>query len=260
VINNISNCEATGGEATGERAFGDPVKPQVSLVDVAHNSTDLLWFMLRFDMLEDAATRALFRRGDRATLAAVYRKYAPIVEKTILYGFSSGGYAFPGLVHVYDQQNALQEVFVRAFADKTRASFGGDVPFEAFLRGIARNVMFEMARQEKRAGIPTEIADLAEIGEAAPPPSAEELRRHKELCAATRTFVGTLPQELRTVVALRFDARLPQVEVARRMGLSRQNVRTLEARVARALYEHLRATGIADPRAAVATTLAEVLS
>src|SRR4051812_17369406 len=105
------------------------------------------------DLRDPDALRA-FQRGDREMLSRIYHCYYPLVIKIMKFGFRHGTgpnvNAFLGFGSPFDQQNAVQETFVRAFTERTRRSYDGIPPSDAYLRGIARHVVFDMLRRDPR--------------------------------------------------------------------------------------------------------------
>jgi RNA polymerase sigma factor (sigma-70 family) len=207
----------------------------------------------RSEVLEDRATLDRFRAGDRTVLAAVYRAHAPEVARMAARGFSfrSGDemQRFFGYKEPHEQQDVVQEVFIRAFGERGRTGFDGIHPFGAYLTGILKNVVIDDFRKRKSAlrafGKQTDDGlDQAE----APGDSAEVEVQRGVINEAVRGFVDALPEREKRFVALRFHEGLPQEEVAARMKVGRSTVRTLEARVRTKLHARLRARGLLEEK------------
>jgi RNA polymerase sigma-70 factor (ECF subfamily) len=206
-------------------------------------------------MLEDRATLTRFREGDRPTLAAVYEHYGPGVFKLARLGFSfsSAGevHRFYGYQQAFEQQDLVQEVFIRAFSERARMSYDGITPFEAYLRGVAKNFVIDEARKRRAAlkafggpGAAVEDPDTAQADVESP---EAEVQRER-VRDAMKGFVNTLPVREQRFVKLRYEEGLGQEAVAKRMKVGRSTVRTFENRVRKRLHKHLRKHGVLEGR------------
>jgi RNA polymerase sigma factor (sigma-70 family) len=200
-------------------------------------------------VLTDRATLDRFRAGDRATLAAVYRAHAPEVALLVARGFSfragADVHRFFGYRNPHQQQDAVQEVFVRAFSERGRASYDGITPYGAYLRGILKNLVVDEFRKRKSALLAFGSEDDADRAEAPGEPADVAVAR-KKLSDAMVGFVDALPEREKRFVALRYTDGLAQEDVAKRMKVGRSTVRTLEDRVRRRLYDRLQERGLVD--------------
>lgn len=207
-------------------------------------------------MLEDRGTLDRFRAGDRAVLAAVYRAHAPEVARLAARGFSFRAgdetHRFSGYREPCEQQDVVQEVFVRAFGERGRLGFDGIHPFGAYLTGILKNVVIDDFRKRKAALTAFgQQASSEAIEEAAAPSESPEVEAQRRVIGeAVRGFVDHLPEREKRFVALRFHQGLPQEQVAEKMRVGRSTVRTLEERVRRKLHARLRAQGLLEERPA----------
>lgn len=191
---------------------------------------------------------AAFRRGDGAVLTRVYRTHVDEVARMVRDGFSftSGNETlrFSGIRSTSDQQDLVQEAFVRAFSLSARANYDGTTPFGAYLRGITRNLVIDHLRANKRAAL-TALDDANE-------PAAPENDNNEHAAAdeALRQFVLSfehlLPVLEQRFVAVRYGQGLTQVEAAKRLGVGRSHVRTLEQRVRQRLLKKLSQGGYVD--------------
>jgi len=217
------------------------------------NSTNSVGGPVRVaSMLEDRATLDRFRAGDRTVLAAVYRAHAPEVARLASRGFSFRAgdetHRFFGYREPHEQQDVVQEVFIRAFGERGRMSFDGIHPFGAYLTGILKNVVIDDFRKRKAAltAFGKQAESDAIDDAAAPGDSPEIIAQRTVITEAVRGFVDDLPEREKRFVALRFHEGLAQEDVATRMRVGRSTVRTLEDRVRRKLHARLRAKGLLD--------------
>ena len=117
---------------------------------------------------------------------------------------------------------AAEEVTAAAFerALTRRSSYKPDrgTP-RAWLFGIARNAAYDELR---RRGRTEPAADPAELGSQAEDATAEVALRHAALSVA----LAVLSQDERDLVALRFEAGLPNADIGTVLGISESNVGT----------------------------------
>lgn len=211
--------------------------------------------------LRDRAILDGFRRGDRAALAAVYRAHAKDVGRAAALGFSfkagADVHRFFGYRTPHEQQDAVQEVFVRAFSERGRQGFDGLSPFGAYLRGILKNLVIDDFRK-KKAALEVFGGSFSEAGEedvvdraAAPVVAADVSLQRKQVGESVRGFLGTLNEREKRFVELRYTKGLGQEDVALRLKVGRSTVRTLEERVRDKLHERLAAEGLVEARPSV---------
>jgi RNA polymerase sigma factor (sigma-70 family) len=184
----------------------------------------------------NAAMLQLFRDGDRETLATVYWQYVAKVETVLRAGCAAPPHApVPGAGgSPADLEDILQEVFERAFAPAARAAYDGTRPYAPYLFAIARNALADWWRRRGRE-IPTDWPFFETSLDRMPvePPYADA-----GTVAMVERFLLELPPDLRAIHEKRFVAGLSQRDAAAALGIGRQALRTLEAR----LTDLLRAT------------------
>jgi RNA polymerase sigma-70 factor (ECF subfamily) len=180
-----------------------------------------------------------FRAGDRAVLGQVYDAYAERVSLLVRRGchLQTAAGADSGLrVSGDDFLDVVQEVFVKAFAPAARQSYDGVRDFGPYLLMIARNVMIdEFRRRGATVPLPPEMfavmpSEEASLEERAPWEDAERL-------SVVERFIASLPPDLARVHRHRYVEGHTQQATAQAMGISRQNLRTLEARLHQGLAE-----------------------
>lgn len=195
-------------------------------------------------LLQDRELLDAFREGRRAALERVYRHYvtevATFLKRGFTYTSASGPTTCPGLQRPSDLDNAIQDVFVRAFEPRTRGAYDGLRPYRFFLLGIARNVAFkELERRAVQGARHAPVEDVEETL-AAPPPAAEETihaRRGREVVGA---FLAQCGEQDRRLVALRYDEGLSLEATGRAAGLTKIQVRRWDAKFRARLERYLR--------------------
>ena len=100
-------------------------------------------------------------------------------------------------------ENAIVEVFTRAFEPRARQVYDGQRPYESFLMGIARNYLLELMRNREH---PAGLEVSAEL-EAA---TAEQARLTAELELATAARAPARPGARRGAREPRGRARTPR--------------------------------------------------
>jgi RNA polymerase sigma factor (sigma-70 family) len=194
-----------------------------------------------------------FRRGESAALTAIYRAYQPRVVRMLSRGTQLRRAGDLRLVPLYvdpdEAPDLLQEIFLKAFSPAGRRGYDDRRAYEPYLLMIARNTMVDWVRgrQRHRPLGGTAIDKLASDGDPVRPPEPWEDPR--ALSVAER-YVAALPPTLAAIHRHRFVDGLPQSATARRLGLSRQNLRTLERQLCRGLIQALEADRLQNACAA----------
>ena len=194
----------------------------------------------------DRALLTAYRAGDREALARVYREYARPLAAFLRGGFNlkSGDaeHFFQGITSAYELDNALQEIFTRAFSDTARQRYDGIRPFTSYLFAIARNWVIDEGRRRKARRFETldnEAVEERPDEVSAPAESVEA----DEIAKLIASFLSTRDDEERRLYTLRFEQGLSQADAARALEMSRIQVRRREAKLLRDLLRHFRTHG-----------------
>jgi RNA polymerase sigma-70 factor (ECF subfamily) len=183
-----------------------------------------------------------FRVGDRQVLSELFHFYVDEVAALVRHGFRAGAALVPGAADI--ENDLVQEVFIRAFAESARRAFNPLLPYKPYLLRIARNLLIDEAR--RRGRWQTTEVKTEELEQAQPlPESAEDELSWRTLRDATIEFCRSLSGEQREFVRLRFESGLSQRDVAESMHVTRRRVRTLEDATTAALKAWLAARGLA---------------
>lgn len=201
----------------------------------------------------DPELLARFRAGDHDALSRVYWFYVARVESVIRRGlqFAQRESSRPRL----DVADLVQEVFSRAFAQSARQAYDGTREYGPLLWTITRNALVDCLRRSGREELASqedleELLDSAgfEQGQEAPWADAETI-------ALVKRYLAGLPQPEYGVYVQRYREGLSQVQAAAALGLTRQQVRTLDARVHAGLVKELtKAAALRGSQADVAPT------
>jgi RNA polymerase sigma-70 factor (ECF subfamily) len=200
-----------------------------------------------------------FRRGDRAALAEVYRHYVKDVARFLRRGFSFSSegrpFSFRGFGGGYEVEAAVQEVFRRAFEERARQSYNGIDPYRPYLLRIARNTVINDLKSKQpilfrfRAGRPVILESAPDEPEPGQDPfaplelSPEELAEAQEVAEIVRRFKSSLDARASGVFLQRFEEGLSAEDTASKLGLTRSQVRTTEAKLREAFLRHLEGSG-----------------
>ncbi len=199
---------------------------------------------------ENRALLARFRSGERKALEDVYQHYAPRVSGLLSKALKGRS--------PFEVGALVQEVFARAFQPGAREAYTGLTPYLAYLSAIARNLLLNERRMKEDAAsaeaIDRALSGGSELSISAPPPpdvAAEEneLRRLVEGFLAGRTEVD------RRLFEARFVERRTQEEAAQALGLSRIQVRRLEAHLRADLLDRFKQGGYLEGTSAKSSLL-----
>jgi RNA polymerase sigma-70 factor (ECF subfamily) len=128
-------------------------------------------------------------------------------------------------------EDLTSTTFQKAWA--SRSSFKGGSARAWFYR-IARNTLFDYWRKHKE--LPSD--DLPDLQPDERASTAELLDKEADLARLHAAF-KKLPVNMREVVELRFIEELSSKEVAKKLGLSNENVRIIQYRALKKLREYL---------------------
>jgi RNA polymerase sigma-70 factor (ECF subfamily) len=196
----------------------------------------------------DRALLDAFRRGDREALSQVYFRYVDSVATLVRFGFmlDAHGLRVPGARDPDDERESVQEVFVRAFAERARRGYDGIRPYRHYLLRIAKNLLIDRQRARGHevaldaGALDGDEPDPASVYEPAP-----DVHWQRQ-AAATSDYVAGLSPELRELVRLRFEDGYSQAHAAEQMQVSRRRVRTLERRAMTGLRRYLKRMKLLD--------------
>ncbi|HSI05446.1 MAG: RNA polymerase sigma factor [Myxococcota bacterium] len=214
---------------------------------------------------EDRALLDRFRGGERDALTVVFTHYAPHVASLLKsgFGFSAGGQRvrFGGYKRVFELEDALQEVFKRAFSERARMSYDGLRPYAAYMAVIARNLVIDQYASRRRELLHFNFEDSTTANDDDSPAPGGRPEREllaSELRGVIDDFRAKLDEREQTIFKLRFEENLSHAGITERTGLTASQVKTTEAKLRGALMRHLRKHGYLDERAAHVTPAAEV--
>lgn len=204
-----------------------------------------------------------FRLGEREALARVYKEHAPAIAAFLARGFSFSSKGrtlqFNGYHQPFDIENAVQETFVRAFAERARLAYDGLSPYRSYIMAIARNlVLSELRRREVAMSQLVKVVDdgaadaamehlaaasVESISEGPAEPSVEAELLRQELTRLYQAFVDELNPQHREFFIARFERQLTQVEAGKNAGLSHMQARTLEKKLRKRFLKFMQSRG-----------------
>ena|SRR5688572_13590708 len=193
-------------------------------------------------LLWDRKLQAGFRNGHVDALAAVYRAHVDEVvraARAVLRG-CSGGAAGRSDEIAGDLADVVQEAFTKAFAPEARQRFDGLRSFAPYVVQIARNVAIDHVRARRR-NVPVDIDQLAHRM------SLEgESDRHERddwadpaMVTVVDRYVAALAGDERRIHDALYVRGLSQREAAAQLGIGRQVIRTVEAKLRSELRREL---------------------
>src|SRR5215471_8811104 len=183
-----------------------------------------------------------FLKGDRAALERVYLAYVDEVEAMVRRCLTAPRWhaAYGGFEDVRD---LVQDVFIRAFSGSARQSFDSQRDFGPFLGTLTRNLLIDRMR---RRGQELRMADLEAMIESHGDAGAAA-GLDSETIIAIRQYLSELPTALRAVHEQRYVLGHPQNVTCSALGLTRQQLRTLEKRLRAGLERQLKSRAL-QPR------------
>jgi RNA polymerase sigma-70 factor, ECF subfamily len=202
-------------------------------------------------LTEDRQLLQRFRAGERESLDVVFRHYAPRLSALVERGLSTRG----GRIRAtspFEVGAVVQEAFTRAFTEKARNSYDGSSDYLQYLAAIARNELLNQQR-DREDSTASDVLEMQlgegpvagfPVGTAPLPP--DQAAEENELKGLVEAFVKQRDQREREVFRVRFEQHLTQDDAAAVLGLTRIQVRRVEARLRRDLFTHLRERGYLD--------------
>jgi RNA polymerase sigma-70 factor (ECF subfamily) len=180
-----------------------------------------------------------FRIGERAVVEEVYWAHLSLVEKIVRHGFHKTGAGEAARVPTSEIADVVQEVFARAFREKARLAYDGIREYAPFLTTIARNVVADWGRRRGHSvvEIPIHLDELAS--------SDDRSWAEEAVMQIVDGYVAALPATLRSVHEQRYIIGHSQTETARTLGMTRQQVRTLEEKLRSGVAHALRRADLA---------------
>lgn len=161
------------------------------------------------------------------SLEAFSEKYSKYFPRVFAYIYARVG-------NLHRTEDLVSEVFERAY---TKAeSLRSEAAFSTWLFTIARNAIISHGRKYNRET----LVDPEVMQEIAPHSASVESQvlQQEEMQDIAR-LVRQFPQREQDIISLKFDAELPNQQIAEIMGLSEPNVRVIIFRTLRKLREML---------------------
>lgn len=198
-----------------------------------------------------------FRAGDKEALSAVYYFYINDIEALV-----RSGRRIPNALAINDldqQQDLIQEIFIRAFSKSARLGFDGLRPYKPYLLSIAKNVIIDYLRKLPKELLGYSFNDEDDeqliaffsngaIIEAENNHSRESGVHWDRCLSASHQYVSSLPDLQQKFIKLRFKEEMPQLTVAKTLRMTRWKVRTLEKKIQSGLKKYLTRAKLIDER------------
>ena len=174
---------------------------------------------------------AKYRGGDPGVLAALYRRHLTDVSHIVRNGFGprgAGRVFIPGISSHDESDDLVQEVFSRVFSSRARTNFDPGRPYEPYLRTIGRHALVDYHRTNgKRRRLDRSFREVMRLAES----HCDVIGCDPQPQALVEAYVDTLARPVKDVFEQIFVCGRSQRQAAQALGLSRQNVRTLEQRL-----------------------------
>lgn len=194
-------------------------------------------------MVWDRTLLQRFREGDRTALGEVFQRYAPQLTRA-LKGAAWNQRGFAVLQSTVELENAVLEVFARAFEPRARSVYDGVRPYDQFLFGIARNYLLELARaRAQSARLDNALEQIQAMDLEAFDKPLDQTLEDRELDVLLESFRRELSDEDLRLYDLRFVESQGQEQAAVTMGLTRIQLRRREFALKKRLLAFLKARG-----------------
>lgn len=194
-------------------------------------------------LLNDPSLLGRFRSGDPRALSQVYYAYAAGIESYIRRRLRRAG---PRYTIGIDGTVAdlVQDAFACAFRPSARLAYDGAREYTRFLTAIARNTLVDHLRRTYREE-PADPITLARLLDSNASVGMDESSwKDPRLWALVQGYLAGLPEREHAVFELRFARNQSQHEAASTLGLTRQQIRTLEGRLRTGLARALGHPGV----------------
>jgi RNA polymerase sigma-70 factor, ECF subfamily len=206
-------------------------------------------------LLKDPELLARFRSGETEVLSQVYRSYFQQIEGYIRRGLCRAG---PRVARgrAGTVADLVQESFTHAFSQSARLAYDGTREYGRFITTIARNTLIDYLRRQNQE----EPVDPCCLERHLDHGSFEETDEFAQLDprirALTQRYLSKLSEREHAVYVLRYAEEQSQLQAANTLGMTRQQIRTLEERVRAGLARELARTrlsaGACEPQRSVA--------
>jgi RNA polymerase sigma-70 factor, ECF subfamily len=186
-----------------------------------------------------------FRAGNSAAIADVYKHYAPGLAQFLKNGFpfefrGSAG-RFRGFKSPLELSECVQEVFARALTQDARLAYDGINPYSAYLAGIGRNYVLNEFRRRRNAAEALSGAQLDVLPQGVIQPDLDF--EESEAVRLVGEFTASLTGPESNTYRVRFLEGKTQNEAAAALGITRIQLRRVERRIRKGLFDHLQARG-----------------
>ena len=180
----------------------------------------------------------LFRSSATDSVNEAARRLDQFAEKYQQFFPRVFAYIYGRVHNVHQAEDLCSEVFERAFVKM--GSLRNDEAFSTWLFTIARNLVTSHARKQGRESIVDHDVMKSVVASNV---SVENEVLVRDEVAAVVECLKTFPQREQDIVSLKFDAELPNSQIAGIMSLSEPNVRVILFRTLRKLREMMKSSG-----------------
>lgn len=185
---------------------------------------------------EQPALLAGFKAGVTWALYQVYKRYFSAIWAL------TSNFAKALRQAAMEREDAVQEIFERAFLPRAREAYDGQRPYRSYLVTLARNQLIDIVR--KHAKVNCVEFEEGQVSPDEAPSSLEEDLDLKRAMEAAQRWIAQQEPDVRSYITHRFVEMTSQREMSKFGKWSRRNARTLDSRVLEGLKAYLDAEGI----------------
>ena len=177
----------------------------------------------------DKSLLEAFRRGEREALTRVFLAYADDVTRQCR----------GARVAEHEVESMVQDVFIKAFSPGARATYDGLRPFGAWLNTIAKHLVIDRARRDRRIELraPDDMPVVAAVDD------PRDDHDTKELQQVVETWKHELEGDDRALFQVRYEDACTMGQAATAMGWSEIRVRKHDTALRTTLLAALRRAG-----------------
>jgi RNA polymerase sigma-70 factor (ECF subfamily) len=181
-------------------------------------------------------SQGLFGSGAASASPAFARRLDQFSERYNDYFPRVFAYIYGRVRNVHVTEDLVADVFERAFVKAE--TLRNEEAFSTWLFTIARNIIISNGRKRARES----IVDPDVLKEIAPSTASVESEiLNREEVNRVSALLHDFPQREQDIIALKFDAELPNAQIAKIMDISEANVRVILFRTLRKLRDQMTA-------------------
>ena len=168
----------------------------------------------------------------REDLAAMYERHHRIIFSQLR-----------GRVERQDTEDVLHVILDHMLAGMDRMRNMDEIRQTMYIRSIARNAAMDYLRARVRQRDHTADASDEDLVHLIDPQCVEDVVLHRDALSGMKRAIAALPADKRDLLELKYVQELDDAQIARRLGISRVNVRQRLSRLRKELRVRMEEMG-----------------